>query len=201
MIKRLLALLILSNLYFRCEIFANDNFSTNLAALKIHHNLSSGCFKGDKYKLVPYSVNWNTKDEFLKRVCQRYPYLYRALKKNGFPALASHKYIFIYDKTIDKKEFDTIKFQIPEKSTILKITHLTDYFETGDFTYELFLFNSQNSCIQKRAVMKNLSNEFYENNGIIMKSIVLDSSKYDTGLYVVSNYKNKRSYAILFEFL
>ena len=83
----------------------------------------------------------------------------------------------------------------------LKITQVSDSFDTGDMTNELFFFPKNNSKNYIRASIKNLLNDAYAENGIIQISTNLDSLDYEYGMYVMSNYTQKKSYALLFEFL
>ena len=82
----------------------------------------------------------------------------------------------------------------------MEIIQISDPFEEGSFTNELFLFPKVSSKKYKRAAMKNLLNEFYESNGIVRKSVDIDSLNYSYAVYAVTNYSMKKIYALLFEF-
>ena len=50
-------------------------------------------------------------------------------------------------------------------------------------------------------MLKNIKNEITNVEGVIMKTIPVDNSKYDSALYVISNYSTKKIYGIVFEFI
>ena len=43
-------------------------------------------------------------------------------------------------------------------------------------------------------------NTFYEENGILQKTVDIDSVNYKDFLYVITNYSSKKNYALIFEF-
>lgn len=200
-IVKILAVLILYfsfNLFF-CIAFANS--VSDLESQKNQHSLEKDLFKGKKYSINPFQIDWTENSESSRRINKNYPYLTKALGVNNIYSCNNSKYFFIYDKSLEKKKFDLIKFEIPTGAKSLKITQVSDPFDTGDMTYELFFFPKDNSKNYIRVSMKNLLNEAYARNGIVQKSANLDSLNYKYGIYVLSNYTQKKSYALVFEFL
>ena len=207
MLKKLFVLLFILIFAFNIKVYAKNNFSADIPEAKSRNHLTNGCFKGSKYPLNSFNLDFKTNTKFKERIDKKYPYLKKALTLNKIQACGNKKYIFIYDKSLNKKEFDSVKFYIPKDTKFLKITQITDPFEAGSLTYELFLYKREDcinkinaSSTPKRASMKSLLSESYEDNGIIMKSVEIDAKNYDSGLYVISNYGTPKNYAIIFEF-
>lgn len=200
-IIKILSILILYFLFNLSSVFAFPNSLSDLESQKIQHNLEKDLFKGKKYPINPFKIDWTENSKSARRIDKNYPYLTKALSINNIYSTKNSKYFFIYDKSLEKKKFDLIKFEIPTGAKTLKITQVSDSFDTGDMTNELFFFPKNNSKNYIRASIKNLLNDAYAENGIIQISTNLDSLDYEYGMYVMSNYTQKKSYALLFEFL
>ena len=169
---------------------------------KLEQNLVAGCIRGSADPLVPFCIEHNPNAEFYARINKNYPYLKKALNLNEIHYCPNSKYILIYDTSIEKRTFDSIRFNLPQGVKSLKITHVTDPFKQGELTTELFFNQKNNNSSQQGVnVLKNIQNEITNIEGVIMKTIPADSSKYDSALYVINNYAEKKIYGIVFEFI
>lgn len=169
---------------------------------KLEQNLTAGCVSGSANSLVPFCIERNPSSEFYARINKKYPYLKKALSLNEIHYCPNSKYLLIYDTSIEKRTFNSIKFNLPQGTKNLKITHVTDPYKNDELTVELF-FNQKNNEQSRQGVnvLKNIKNEITDIDGVIMKTIPVDTSKNDTGLYVINNYSEKKIYGIVFEFI
>lgn len=122
----------------------------------------------------------------------------KALSQNEIHYCPDSKYILIYDTSQDKRTFDTVKFNLPAGVKLIKITHVTDPFKAGDLTTEMF-FASKNAQ-SEIDTLKGIKNET-KLEGVIIKTIPVDTSKYDSAVYVITNYTEKKIYGTVFEFV
>lgn len=198
LIRRIFLIFLFLVLEFSMPSFADENSLQELELQKKSQGLTKDCFKGKIYSINPYDIDLDS--DFVKRLEKKYSYLKKAFEISRKNAQANAKYIFIYDKSIDKKKFDMIKISIPQGANTLRITQVSDPFIIGDFTYELFLFPKDSLESYKRASTRNILNTFYEENGILQKTVDIDSVNYKDFVYVVTNYSSKKNYALIFEF-
>ena len=169
---------------------------------KLEQNLVAGCIRGSAEPLIPFCIERDPNAEFYTRIDRNYPYLKKALSLNEIHYCPNSKYILIYDTSIEKRTFDSIRFNLPQGVKFLKITHVTDPFKKGELSTELF-FNQKNksSAQQGINVLKDIKNEITNIDGVIMKTVPVNSLEYDSALYVISNYSAKRIYGIVLEFI
>ena len=144
----------------------------------------------------------NPNAEVYARINNNYPYLKKALSLNEIHYCPDSKYLLIYDTEIEKHKFDSVKFEIPDGTKALKITHVTDPYNPKDLTVELFLYKDKANELEPSVTeLTNFDDRASEKSGIIMKSLDLNSSNYPYAAYVVSNFSGKRIYAIVIEFI
>ncbi len=170
---------------------------------KIEQNLAAGCIRGTMGPLVPFCIDQNPNSEFYARINKNYPYLQKALSLNEIHYCPASKYLLVYDTKIEKRTFDSVKFSIPEGVKSIKITHVTDSFKQGEIATELFL-NQKPSSSNKQAapdILKNIENERPDMEGVIMKTVSVNTLNYDSGIYVITNYSGQKIYGIVFEFI
>ncbi len=170
---------------------------------KIEQNIAAGCIRGSIDPLAPFCIDRNPNSEFYARINKNYPYLKKALSLNEIHYCPDSKYLLIYDTKIEKRTFDSVKFSIPDGVKSIKITHVTDPFKQGEITTELFL-NQKASGSNKQAVpdsLKNIKNETPDMEGVIMKTVSVNTLNSDSGLYVITNYSGQKIYGIVFEFI
>ena len=169
---------------------------------KTAESLTAACIRGSKNPLVPFCMETNPEAEFYARINNNYPYLKKALSLNEIHYCPDSKYLLIYDTPIDKRKFESVKFEIPQGTKSLNITQVSDPFNPKDLTAELFLYkNETNTTEPYMAELKNISEKSSEKNGIIMKTLSLDFQNYPYAAYVVSNYSDKKIYAVVIEFI
>ena len=169
---------------------------------KAEQHLAAGCVRGSVNPLVPFCIEEEQNSEFYARINKNYPYLKKALSLNEIHYCPHTKYLLIYDTSIERKTFDSVKFNLPQGVRELKITHVTDPFEKHDLTAELFLFKTSTTSNQPDIeVLNNKANEKSESAGIIQKTITVNTSIYNSAVYVISNYSDKKIYAVVFEFI
>lgn len=169
---------------------------------KTEQSLTAGCIRGSQNPLIPFCMEENSNAEIYARINQNYPYLRKALSLNEIHYCPDSKYLLIYDTAIEKRKFDSVKFEIPQGTKSLKITHVTEPFKQNDVTVELFLYKDKiNSSEPELAKLTNLIGKESENNGIIIKSLNADFTNYPYAAYVVSNYSDKKIYAVVIEFI
>ena len=165
---------------------------------KAEQSLTAGCIRGVQNPLLPFCMEKNPNSEIYARINNNYPYLKKALSLNEIHYCPDSKYLLIYDTEIQKRKFDSVKFEIPQGTKELKITQVTDPFNPKDLTVELYLY--KNKTTEPELVqLKALRDE--TNNGIIIKSLNADFRNYGTADYVVSNYSDKKIYAVVIEFI
>ena len=157
-----------------------------------------GCIRGNIDPLIPFCIERNSDAEFYARINRNYQYLQKALSQNEIHYCPDSKYILIYDTPQDKRTFDTVKFNLPAGVKLIKITHVTHPFKAGDLTTEMF-FASKNAQSEIDA-LKGIKNET-KLEGVIIKTIPVDTSKYDSAVYVITNYTEKKIYETVFEFV
>ena len=58
-----------------------------------------------------------------------------------------------WDTSIEKRVFDSVKFNLPAGVKSIKITHVTDAFKNGEFTAELFCTKILNPRIIKQSLI------------------------------------------------
>ena len=93
-----------------------------------------------------------------------------------------------------------MKFEIPQGTKALKITQISDHFNKKDLTVELYLYkDNSNTTEPDIAELKNINENF--SSGIIMKFLNADFTNYPYAAYVVSNYSDKKIYAVVIEFI
>lgn len=165
---------------------------------KTEQSLTAGCIRGSKNPLVPFCMETNPQAELYARINNNYPYLKKALNLNEIHYCPHSKYLLIYDTEIDKRKFDSIKFEIPEGTKSLRITHVTDAFKPKDQTVELYLYKD-NSTEPVAAELQNITEN--TSNGIIIKSLNADLENYPYAIYIISNYTDKKTYAVVIEFI
>ena len=169
---------------------------------KTEQCLAAGCIRGAGNPIVPFCMETNPNAEIYARINNNYPYLKKALSLNEIHYCPNSKYLLVYDTPIEKRKFDSVKFEIPQGTKALKITHVTDSFARKDVTAELFLYkNETNTTEPYMAELENISEKSSEKNGIIMKTLSMDFQNYPYAAYVVSNYSDKKIYAVVIEFI
>ncbi len=164
--------------------------------------LTAGCIRGSVEPLLPFCIEQNPNSEFYARINNNYPYLKKALSLNEIHYCPHSKYLLVYDTSIEKRVFDSVKFNLPAGVKSIKITHVTDAFKNGDFTAELYLnrkFKTTDNQTESD-ILAGIKNET-DIDGVIMKTVSIDTSQYESAVYVISNYSSKRIYAIVFEFI
>ena len=164
--------------------------------------LTAGCIRGSAEPLVPFCIEQNPNAEFYARINNNYPYLKKALSLNEIHYCPHSKYLLVYDTSIEKRVFDSVKFNLPAGVKSIKITQVTDAFKNGDFTAELFLYEKFKSADNQAEpdILAGIKNET-DIAGVIMKTVSIDASQYESAVYVISNYSSKRIYAVVFEFI
>ena len=169
---------------------------------KAEQSLAAGCIRGVKNPLIPFCIETNPNAEIYARINNSYPYLKKALSLNEIHYCPKSKYLLIYDTDIEKHKFDSVKFEIPQGTKSLKITQVTDPFKQNDLTVELFLYKDDpNSSEPNIAKLTSITGKENKNTGIIMKSLDADFNTYPYAAYVVSNYSDKKTYAVVIEFI
>lgn len=169
---------------------------------KTEQSLAAGCIRGARNPLIPFCMEKNPNAEVYARINNNYPYLKKALSLNEIHYCPDSKYLLIYDTEIEKHKFDSVKFEIPDGTKALKITHVTDPYNPKDLTVELFLYKDKANELEPSVTeLTNFDDRASEKSGIIMKSLDLNSSNYPYAAYVVSNFSGKRIYAIVIEFI
>ena len=113
---------------------------------KMAQCLTAGCIRGLTEPLVPFCIEQNPNAEFYARINNNYPYLKKALSLNEIHYCPHSKYLLVYDTSIEKRVFDSVKFNLPAGVKSIKITQVTDAFKNGDFTAELFLYEKFKSA-------------------------------------------------------
>lgn len=166
---------------------------------KSEQNLAAGCIRGGQNPLIPFCMETDNNVELYARINEHYPYLKKALSLNEIHYCPNSKYLLIYDTTIEKYKFDSVKFEIPHGTKSLKITHVTDPFDTKELNIELFLYKNINDIEPESAVLTSLTEDFA--NGILIKSLTENFEQYPYGVYIVSNYSEKKIYAVVIEFI
>lgn len=167
---------------------------------KTEQSLTAGCIRGSKNPLIPFCMETDPDAEIYARINNNYPYLKKALSLNEIHYCPDSKYLLIYDTSIEKRKFDSVKFEIPQGTKALKITQVSDPFGKKDLTVELYLYkDNSNTSEPDIAELKNINENF--SSGIIMKSLNADFKNYPYAAYVVSNYSDKKIYAVVIEFI
>lgn len=161
-------------------------------------NLAAGTVIGTRKPICPICLDKNPNAQIYERINKNYPYLKKALSLNEIHYCPDSKYILVYDTSIEKRKFDLIKFYIPQNTKSLKITHVTDPFEEGDISTELYMYKKNQSNPSESAMLKGESNK---QNGIIIKTTSSDISQYESASYIISNYASKKTYAVVIELI
>ena len=78
----------------------------------------------------------------------------------------------------------------------MKITHVTDPFEEGDISTELYMYKKNQSNPSESAMLKGESNKQK-----IIKTTSSDISQYESASYIISNYASKKTYAVVIELI
>ena len=167
---------------------------------KTEQSLTAGCIRGAKNPLIPFCMETDLNAEIYARINNNYPYLKKALSLNEIHYCPDSKYLLIYDTTIEKRKFDSVKFEIPQGTKALKITQVSDPFSKKDLTVELYLYKDNSNTVEPDiAELKNINAN--GSSGIIMKSLNIDFTNYPYAAYIVSNYSDKKIYAVVIEFV
>ncbi len=166
---------------------------------KTEQCLSAGCLRGVQNPIVPFCIERDFNSEFYARINNNYPYLKKALSLNEIHFCPHSKYILVYDTEINRRKFDSVKFEIPSGTKEIKFTQVSDSFKPGELTVELFLYKNSVSQQPENAELKNIKDNAGE--GIIMKFSDFDFSEYKSAAYIVSNYTEKKIYAAVIEFI
>ena len=169
---------------------------------KAEQSLAAGCIQGTPNPLIPFCMERDCNAAIYARINENYPYLRKALSLNEIHYCPDSKYLLIYDTTIDKRKFDSVKFEIPQGTKSLNITQVSDTFKAKDMTVELFLYkDNTNSSEPDMRELTNPADKKSADTGIIMKSVNADFKNYPYAAYVVSNYSDKKIYAVVIEFI
>ncbi len=168
---------------------------------KTAQSLAAGYIRGVQNPLIPFCMDTNPNSEVYARINNNYPYLRKALSLNEIHYCPDSKYLLIYDTTIEKRKYDSARFEIPQGTKSMKITQVSDPYKEGELTSELFLYPDNTASTQPdTAVLTDLTNEETQRNGILIRSVNI-TKNYQNGVYVVSNYSGKKIYAVVIEFI